>query len=46
MMNRVVGDELHLLNIRLAILGKILFIYEDVYYLCHDVMLNVRPWKS
>ena len=45
-MNRVVGDELQLLHIRLAILGKILFIYEDVYYLCHDVMLNVRPLKS
>ena len=38
MMNRVVGDELHLLHIRLAILGKILFIYQDVHYLRHDVI--------
>ena len=29
-MHRVVGDELHLLHIGLAILSKILFIYEDV----------------
>ena len=30
--------ELHLLHIRLAILGKILFIYQDVHYLSHDVI--------
>ena len=34
--------ELHLLHIRLAILGKILFIYQDVHYLSHDVIAFCR----
>ena len=41
-MNRVVGDELHLLHIRLSIIGKILFIYKDIHYLSHDVISLFR----